>query len=122
MGYNRQKSFNTHDPLGLMAMPMSSTTAGLEHSIADCSKLTADNDQSAEEPTAVRMIGRVLITVLVVLGLVAPPGPATDPGAPSRTGMSQSYALWCAHAHARLVSASGHSGRELFDRAMMIEH
>jgi hypothetical protein len=121
MGYERQKSFNAHDPLGLIAMPMAPMTAGLEHSVADCPKLTTDGGQSTGAPTAVRTIGGALIIVLVVVGLVAPPGPATDPGIPSRTGTSQSYAAWCPHSNAPLVFASRHPIRELFGRALMIQ-
>jgi hypothetical protein len=108
MGYERQKPFNVHDPLGLIAMPMAPMAAGLEHSVADYPKLTTDGGQSTRVPTAVRTIGGALITVLVVVGLIAPPGPATDPGTPSPTATSQSYTAWCPHSNAPLVFASRH--------------
>ena len=46
-------SFNVHDPLGLIAMPMAPMTAGLENSIADYPKLITDSGQSTGVPTAV---------------------------------------------------------------------
>ena len=121
MGYERQKSFNVHDPLGLIAMPMAPMTAGLENSVADYPKLITDGGQSTGVPTAVRTIGGALITVLVLVGILAPPGPATDPGTPSQTGTSQSYASWCPHLNAPLLFAPRHPIRELFDRALMIQ-
>jgi hypothetical protein len=90
MGYERQKSFNVHDPLGLIAMPMAPMTAELENSVADYPKLITDSGQSTGVPTAVKTIGGALITALVLVGLVALRGPATE-----RTGTSQSYAAWC---------------------------
>ena len=95
MDYERQKSFSVHDPLGLIAMPMAPMTAGLENSVADYPKLITDSGQPTGVPTAVRAIGGALITALVLVGLVALRGPATEPGTPSRTGTSQSYAAWC---------------------------
>ena len=77
MGYERPKSFNVHDPLGLIAMPMAPMTAGLENSVVDYPKLITDGGQSTGVPTAVRTIGGALITALVLVGLVAPPRPAT---------------------------------------------
>src|SRR5262245_39756354 len=79
MGYERQKSFNVHDPLGLIAMPMAPMTAGLENSVADYPKLITDSSQSTGVPTAVRTIGGALITALVLVVLVALRGPATCP-------------------------------------------
>ena len=117
MGYERQKSFNVHDPLGLIAVPMAPMTAGLENSVADYPKLITHNGQPTGVPTAVRTIGGALIIALVLVGLVAPPGPATDPNTPSRTGTSPSYAVWCPHLNAPLVFASSHPIRELFNRA-----
>ena len=121
MGYERQESFNVHDPLGLIGMPMAPMTAGLENSVADYPKLITDGGQSTGVPTAVRTIGGALITVLVLVGILAPPGPATDPGTPSQTGTSQSYASWCPHLNAPLLFAPRHPIRELFDRALMIQ-
>ena len=119
MGYERQKSFNVHDPLGLIAMPMAPMTAGLKNSVADDPKRIIDGGQSTGVPTAVRTIGGALTTALVLVGLVALGGPATDPGAPSRV-TSQSYAAWCPHLNASLVFESRHPIRELFNRAFMI--
>jgi len=121
MGCERQKSYNVHDALGLIAMPMVPMTAGLENSVTDYPKLMTDGGQSTGVPTAVRTIEGALIIALVLVGLVAPPGPATDPNTPSRTRTSPSYAAWCPHLNAPLVFASSHPIRELFDRALMIQ-
>jgi hypothetical protein len=121
MGYERQESFDVHDPLGLIALPVAPMTTGLENSVADYPKLMTDGGQSTGVLTAVRTIGGALITALVLVGLVAPPGPVTDPGRPSRTGTSQSYAAWCPHLNASLVFASRHPIREPIDRTLMIQ-
>jgi hypothetical protein len=113
MGYERQKSFSVHDPLGLVAMPVAPIPVPIEQFVADCPKLTTEGGQSTGVPTAVRTIGGAVIAVLVVVGLVAPPGQATDPSIPSRTETSQSYAAWCPRLNAPLGFVSSHPNRKL---------
>src|SRR5262245_41612233 len=104
MGYERRKSFNVHDPLGLIAMPMTPMTAGLENSVTDYPRnLITDGSQSTGVPTVLWTIGGALITALVLVGLVAPPGPTTEPGTSSRTGYRHTPRV--AHIWTRLSSS-----------------
>jgi hypothetical protein len=116
MGCRRQTSFNTHDPLGLIAAPMVPASGGVEHSVGDYPKLLPDHAQPTRVPTAVKTIGAGLVTAVLIVTLVAPPGSGTESGTPSRTGISKSFAEWCPFSAPHL-SASRESINELVDRA-----
>ena len=112
MAGKRRKSFHVGDQLGLIAVPMATTSGGSDRSVSV---------QSKRVPTAVKTVGGVLMTVLVVVGLVVPPGPATDSPTPSQAGTSTQYAGLCAHLNAPVIFASDHPLRELFDWLWMIQ-
>jgi hypothetical protein len=113
-------SSNVHDPLGLMAMPVAPMSAGLDNPAVGNPKLATEGAQSAGVSTSVKTIGGALITLLVVVSLVAPPGPATESSVP-RTGISKSYAGWCPRFTSGLVSETRNPIRELLDRALILQ-
>jgi hypothetical protein len=115
MACRRQKSFNTHDPLGLIAVPMRPVSGGVERSGGRHSTLPTDSAAPTRVPAVVKTISGALIAAVLLVGLVAPPRPAIDSGAPSRTGISKSFAEWCPHFRA----ASRESIFELFERALI---
>jgi|SRR5215475_9583747 len=88
-GIRATKIFQRPRSSRLIAMPMTPMRAGLENSVTDYPRnLITDGSQSTGVPTVLWTIGGALITALVLVGLVAPPGPTTDPGTSSRTGYS----------------------------------
>jgi hypothetical protein len=114
MGCQRHRSFNAHDPLGLIAAPIAPAWCGEACSVGDHRKLAID----VARPTAVvKAIGGALIITMVLVSLVARPPPAMDSGAPSWSGTSKSFAEWCPHFSAGHVSSSRASIFEFFERA-----
>jgi hypothetical protein len=119
MAGKRRKSFHVGDQLGLIAVPMATISGGSDRSVGP--NLVDDGVQSKRVPTGVKTVGGVLMTVLVVVGLVVPPGPARDSPTPSQTGTSMPYAGLCAHLNAPVIFVSDHPMRELFDWLWMIQ-
>ena len=117
MGY-RHKSLTTHDPLGLIAMPMAGAPADFGRSSFDFSKLAIASAGPTTLPTAAKTIVGALIMLFVLVGLVAPPGPGADSHGPSKTAISKPFAEWCPHFSASHVSEA--SFVELLDRALML--
>jgi hypothetical protein len=97
MTCRRQESFNTHDPLDLIAVPMRPVSGGVERPGGRFPTLPTDSAAPTRVPAVVKTIGGVLITAVLLVSLVAPPRPAIDSGAPSPTVISKSFAEWCPH-------------------------
>ena len=117
MGY-RHKSLTTHDPLGLIAMPMAGAPADFGRSSFDFSKLAIASAGPTTLPTAAKTFIGALIMLFVLVGLVAPPGPGVDSHGPSKTAISKPFAEWCPHFSASHVSEA--SFGDLLDRALMV--
>ena len=113
----RHKSLTTHDPLGLIAMPMG-PPADFGRSSFDFSKLAIASAGPTTLPTAAKTFIGALIMLFVLVGLVAPPGPGAHSHGPSKTAISKPYAEWCPHFSASHVSEA--SFVELLDRALML--
>jgi hypothetical protein len=88
MGCQGQRPSIVYDPIGLVGfpMPLAPMSAGLEHSVGDDPMLTNGGAGSTGIHTAATTIGGLLITVLIVVGLFALPGPEMDRGTPFRAG------------------------------------
>jgi hypothetical protein len=56
--------------------------------------------------------------LFLLVGLVAPPGPAANSQGPSKTAISKPFAEWCPHFGASHVS--GASIVDLLDRALIL--
>ena len=114
----RHKSLTTHDPLGLIAMPMAGPPADFGRSSFDFSKLAIASPGPTTLPTAAKTFIGALIMLFVLVGLVAPPGPGADSHDPSKTAISKPFAEWCPHFSASHVSKA--SFANLFDRGLML--
>ena len=114
----RHKSLTTHDPLGLIAMPMAGPPADFGRSSFDFSKLAIASAGPTTLPTAAKTTVGALIMLFVLVDLVAPPGPGADSHGPSRTAISKPFAEWCPHFSASHVSKA--SFANLFDRGLML--
>ena len=109
----RQKSSSASDPFGLVAMPIA-RSARAEHSLTDYPKLATESAKAAGLQTIAKAIGGAVITLVMLAGLVAPPGPATESNAPT---VSKAFAEWCPHVSASHVSASRASFADLVNFA-----
>ena len=118
MGCRRHKSFTAHDPLGLIAMPMSGTPTDFGRSSSDFSKLEIASAGPATLPTAATTILGALIMLFVLVGLVALHGPGANSHYPSKTAIAKPFAEWCPHFSASHVSEA--SIVDLLDRAVML--
>ena len=114
----RHKSLTTHDPLGLIAMPMAGAPADFGRSSFDFSKLAIASPGPTPLTTAAKTFIGALIMLFVLVGLVAPPGPGADSHAPSKASSSMPVAEWCPHFSASHVSEA--SFGDLLDRALMV--
>jgi hypothetical protein len=76
MGRPRQKSCPLHDPLGLLALPM--TSNGVDRPANDGPQPGSNNTTSFGVVIPAKTIGGALVAVLIVVSLVALPGPAKD--------------------------------------------
>jgi hypothetical protein len=117
MGCQRQRSFNAHDPLGLIAAPIAPAWCGETCSVGDHRKLAIDTARPTRVQAVVKAISGALIITVVLVNLVAPPPPAMNSGAPSWSGTSKSFAEWCPHFSAGHVSSSRASIFKFFERA-----
>lgn len=118
MGCRRQKPFTAHDPHGLIAIPMARAPADFGRSSSDFSKLAIASAGSTTLPTAAKAMVGALIMLFLLVGLVAPPGPAANSQGPSKTAISKPFAEWCPHFSAAHVSEA--SFGDLLDRALMV--
>jgi hypothetical protein len=100
----RHKTLTAHDPLGLIAMPMTGAPADFARSSSDLSKLAIASAGPTTLPTAAKTFVGALIMLFVLVGLVAPPGPGADSHDPSKTAISKPFAKWCPHFSAADVS------------------
>ena len=118
MGY-RHKSLTTHDPLGLIAMPMAGVPpAEFRRSSSDFSKHAIARAGPTKLPTAAKTFVGALILLFVLVGLVAPPGPGADSHGPSKIAISKPFAEWCPHFSAAHVARA--SFVDLLDGAVML--
>ena len=69
----------THDPLGLLALPVASIDCNRPQGsqLGPNAKLF-DAEEGLVMANAAMTIGAALVAVLIVVGLVVPPGPAKD--------------------------------------------
>ena len=116
MGSPRQVSSLVHDPLGLLALPM--TPPGHDPP-DDGPRPGADNAKSSGMAIAAKTLGGAL---LVAAGLVALPGPANDVHTSSRTAVWKADHGWCQSALAPFSFASHHPLRKLFDPELIVLH
>ena len=101
MECQRNRPSIVYDPIGLVGLPMPlAPMAGLAHSIGDDPKLITGGAESTGMHAVATTIGGLLITVLIVVGLVALPGPEMDRGASFRVGAPMAYAGWCPRSNA----------------------
>jgi hypothetical protein len=103
MGCRRHKPYTAHDPLGLIAMPMTGTLADFGRP-SDFSKLEIVSAGPTTLTTAAKTIVGAVIMLFVLVGLVAPHGPGANSHYPSKTATSKPFAEWCPHFSAAHVS------------------
>jgi hypothetical protein len=96
MGYRQHKSYTAHDPLGLIAMPMSGTPTDFGRS-SEFSKLEIASAGPTTLTTAAKTIVGAVIMLFVLVGLVAPHGPGANSHYLSKTAISTPFAEWCPH-------------------------
>ena len=117
MGSPRKVSSLVHDPLGLLALPM--TPPGHDPPDDDGTRPGAENAKSSGMAIAAKTLGGAL---LVAAGLVALPGPANDVHTSSRTAVWKADHGWCQSALAPFSFATHHPLRELFDPELIVLH
>jgi len=102
MGSPRQTPSLVHDPLGLLAVPM--TPPGHDPPDDDGPRPGADNAKSSA--IAAKAVGLAMVALLVAAGLVALPRPANDVHTSSRTVVWKADHGWCQSALAPFGFAS----------------
>ena len=114
MGNPHQTHSLIHDPLGLLALPM--TAPGYDPPDDDAPR---PGTKSSGMAIAAKTLGGAL---LVAAGLVALPGPANDVHTSSRTAVWKADHGWCQSALAPFSFATHHPLRELFDPELIVLH
>jgi len=104
MGSPRLTPPLVHDPLGLLALPM--TPPGHDPPDDDGPRPRADNAESSRMAIAAKTLGGAMVALLVMAGLGVLPRPAND--------VHSSYA-WCASALAPFSFAAHQPLGKLFD-------
>ena len=117
MGSPRQTSSLVHDPLGLLALPMTSTGRARPDEVDPQPGI--NSTQSLGMVIATKTIGASLAAVLLI-GLVALPGPANDGQTVSRTAVWEANEGLCIGALAPFIFASHYPPHELFDPQLMV--
>jgi len=120
MGSLRQTSSLVHDPLGLLALPMTST--GRDRPDEEGPRPGIDGAKSSGMAIAAKTLGGALIPLLIAVSLFAPPGPASDAHTSSRPAVWKADEGWCLGALAPFMFASHHPLRELFDPELMVRN
>jgi len=76
MGSPKQNSSLVHDPLGLLAMPMTSICR--DQASADGLRPGTHSAKSSGMTIAAKTVGAALVAVLIMVSLVSLPGPAKE--------------------------------------------
>ena len=118
MGSRRQTSSLVHGPLGLLALPMTSTGRARPDEVDPQPGI--NSTQSLGMAIATKTIGAALAAVLVAVSFVALPGPANDGQTVSRTAVWEANEGLCIGALAPFIFASHYPPHELFDPQLMV--
>ena len=117
MGSPRQTPSQVHDPLGLLAMPM--TAPGDDPTDDDAPRPRAKSSGMA---IATVMLGGAMVAPLAAAGLVSLPGPTNDVHTSFGTAVWEANHGWCQSALAPLLFASHQPLRKLSDPELVVLH
>ena len=119
MGSLRRTSSLVHDPLGLLALPM--TPMAGDHS-DDGPQIGTEGGEPSGMPIAAKTIGGAMVAALVAVSLVALPGPANDAQNSSRVAVWKADEGLCLGGLGPLMSPVHHPLRDHFDPQSMVRH
>ena len=118
MGSPRPMPPLVHDPLGLLALPM--TPPGHDPPDDDGPRPGADNAKSLGMAIAAKTLGGAMVALLVMAGLVVLPRPANDVHSSSHTAVWKGDHAWCPSEPGPFSFASHQPLGKLFDPELRV--